>query len=147
MAKLVNNIDFNKNQALNLKLQHIAGSTTPDANKASDGMVYYNSTNNNVEVVSDGQVKTLAYVGQTTGGDTGQTTGGLKKFTQKVGDGTTTTFTLQHGLQGSDLLVGVREVATGEVVLSDVKIKNDTEVEVSFALAPTTEQYVVTIIG
>lgn len=64
MAKLVNNLDFNSNQALNLKLQHVAGSLTPTT--ADNGKFYYNSSTGNVEVVSNGTVKALSLGGSYT---------------------------------------------------------------------------------
>lgn len=69
-----------------------------------------------------------------------------RKKVQDIGDGTAKTFSIIHTL-GADVLVQIREKATGEVVLSQVFIKSNTEVEVSFNNTPTSNQYTVTIIG
>ena len=64
MAKFVNNLDFNGNQALNLKLQHVAGSIAATAD--NNGKMYYNSSTGNVEVVSNATVKALSLGGSYT---------------------------------------------------------------------------------
>lgn len=64
MAKFVNNLDFNGNQALNLKLQHVAGSIAATAD--NNGKMYYNSATGNVEVVSNATVKALSLGGSYT---------------------------------------------------------------------------------
>ena len=64
MAKFVNNLDFNGNQALNLKLQHVAGSIA--ATDDNNGKMYYNSSTGNVEVVSNATVKALSLGGSYT---------------------------------------------------------------------------------
>ena len=295
MAKFVNNLDFNGNQALNLKLQHVAGSIAATAD--NNGKMYYNSTTGNVEVVSNATVKALSLGGSytlptatatalggvmvpstsnlkvdTSGnidlqdgvaakvnsaiqgvkingtiqtpdgnqhvelGDVIVAVGGkipqtylpsyvddvievadktaldaltdqeqgkiyittdnntqyrwsgttwvelsksmdiatedeakagtddakmmtaakvktaienlspCKKFTADVGDGANTQFTIAHGLGNADLVVLLREVATGEVVLADIVV-DATNVQITFSTAPTASQYRLTVIG
>jgi len=69
------------------------------------------------------------------------------KKTQLIGDGTSTTINVTHSFDTLDVIVSVREVATGAVVLCDVSMPNALQVTLSFATAPTTGQYSVTIIG
>lgn len=295
MAKFVNNLDFNGNQALNLKLQHVAGSIAATAD--NNGKMYYNSTTGNVEVVSNATVKALSLGGSYTlpaatstalGGVIVPTTSNLKvdatgnidvqdaviakvnsaiqgvkvngtiqtpdgnqhielgdvvvavagkipqtylpsyvddvievadktalealtdqeqgkiyittdnntqyrwsgttwvelsksmdiatedeakagvddakmmtaakvktaienlspcrKFTADVGDAANTQFTIAHGLANADLIVMLREAATGEVVLADVVV-DATNVQLTFATAPSANQYKLVVIG
>jgi hypothetical protein len=295
MAKFVNNLDFNGNQALNLKLQHIAGSIAATAD--NNGKMYYNSSTGNVEVVSNATVKPLSLGGSytlpkatasslggvmvpstsklkvdTSGnidlqdtvaakvnsaiqgvkvngtiqtpdgnqhielGDVVVAVGGkipqtylpsyvddvievadktalealtdqeqgkiyittdnntqyrwsgttwielsksmdiatedeakagvddakmmtaakvktaienlspCRKFTADVGDGTTLQYTFAHGLGTADLVVLLREVATGEVVLADIVV-DATNVQITFSAVPTASQYRLTVIG
>ena len=295
MAKFVNNLDFNGNQALNLKLQHVAGSIAATAD--NNGKMYYNSTTGNVEVVSNATVKALSLGGSytlptatasvlggvmvpsssnlkvdTSGnidlqdgvaakvnsaiqgvkingtiqtpdgnqhvelGDVVVAVGGkipqtylpsyvddvievadktaldaltdqeqgkiyittdnntqyrwsgktwvelsksmdiattaeaqagtddakmmtpakvkeaitalspCRKFTADVGDGATLQYTFAHGLGTADLVVLLREVATGEVVLADIVV-DATNVQITFSAVPTASQYRLTVIG
>ena len=70
----------------------------------------------------------------------------VKKTVLKIGDGTNTDYTILHSRNSADLVVSVRDTATGEVVYTDVTIST-TNVVVSFGAAPTTDEYTVTIIG
>jgi hypothetical protein len=57
-----------------------------------------------------------------------------------------TSYTLTHGLATADLIVSVYEVSTGEVVYADV-VNTSTTTTVSFATAPTADQYRVVILA
>lgn len=72
-----------------------------------------------------------------------------RKFTQSIGNGALTTFNLTHGLGTQDLVVLVKAVAAPyDVVDPDIFINpGGTTVDLSFAVAPTTNQYRVTILG
>lgn len=70
----------------------------------------------------------------------------VQKTVLKIGDGTEKTYTIPHTRNSADLVVSVRDTATGEVVFTDVTISTS-NVVVSFAVAPTTDAYTVTIIG
>lgn len=67
------------------------------------------------------------------------------KVAQTIGDGTTTSFTITHSL-GADVVVTVRDAATGEVVLCGVTISNNA-VTVEFVSAPAADAYRVVVIG
>jgi len=57
-----------------------------------------------------------------------------------------TSYTLTHGLATADLIVSVYEVSTGEVVYADI-VNTSTTTTVSFATAPTADQYRVVILA
>ena len=57
-----------------------------------------------------------------------------------------TSYTLTHGLATADLVVSVYEVSTGEVVYADV-VNTSSTTTVSFATAPTANQYRVVILA
>ena len=73
------------------------------------------------------------------------TTGTVKKFTQTIGDGVATSFTVTHGL-GADVVAQPRLVSTNEVVDCDIVI-TATTVVFTFNVAPTAGMVKVTILG
>lgn len=70
----------------------------------------------------------------------------VSKFAASIGDGTTTSFTVTHGLGTRDVVVGVYATATpwGEVEC-DISHSSTTTLTVVFAVAPTTNQYRVVV--
>lgn len=89
-------------------------------------------------------------------GGTGQTTaaaalaalGGTTKFSDDVGDGAATAYVITHNLNSRDVVVSVRRSTTPwDVVLCDVEMTSVNTVTLRFAVAPTTDQYRVTIVG
>lgn len=68
-----------------------------------------------------------------------------RKFSKTL-SGSSTSYTLTHLLGTADLVVAVYEVATGEVVYADI-VNTSTTTTVSFATAPTSNQYRVTILA
>lgn len=89
-------------------------------------------------------------------GGTGQVTaaaaivalGGTRKYAASVGNGVLTTFAVNHALNTTDVIVGVKEVAGGlAVVYADVVITDADNVQVTFTVAPTTNQYRVIVMG
>lgn len=54
---------------------------------------------------------------------------------------------ISHSLNTQDVSVTIREVSTNEIVLADVVATNTGSVTVTFAEAPTSEQYRYIIIG
>lgn len=72
------------------------------------------------------------------------------KYAANIGNGASTSFTITnatHALGTSgDFIVQVREVATGDLIITDVNINSSTgAVIISFNVAPTTNQYRVVI--
>ena len=73
---------------------------------------------------------------------------GLDKVSASVGDGSTTTFTVTHNLNTRDVLVQVLRVASPyDVVIADVAAATANTVTVTFATAPTSNQYRVVVLG
>lgn len=67
------------------------------------------------------------------------------KYAANVGNNSATSFALSHGLSTLDVEVEIVEIATGETVYADVVRTSTSVVTVSFATAPTTNQYRVII--
>ena len=72
---------------------------------------------------------------------------GVGSFTQAVGDGSATTITVTHGLNTRNVVVSVKDSATYAEVLCDVSATSVNAVTLTFATAPTSGQYIVTVIG
>jgi hypothetical protein len=73
-------------------------------------------------------------------------------YSQNVGDGTTKTFTITHGLGTKDVSVTLRDSGTGEEIAVDNEWGDDEENEVVLtfdpdASAPTADQYRVTVLA
>lgn len=68
-----------------------------------------------------------------------------QKYAANVGNNSATSFALSHGLDSLDVEVEIFENATGETVYADVVRTSSSIVTVSFATAPTTNQYRVII--
>ena len=73
----------------------------------------------------------------------------VRAYTQIVGNGSATSFTIEHGLGTKDLTSIIRNVATGELSGSDafVTATTDDTATIAFPVAPTTGQYSVTLLG
>jgi len=70
----------------------------------------------------------------------------MRRFTQTIGDGAATSFTLTHSLGSQEVLVQVRDATTNMVVYPDVQIAASTVV-ITFATAPASNAYKVVILG
>jgi len=85
--------------------------------------------------------------------DTGRavTPSGLANFPIKktftIGDTSTTSFALTHSLGTKDVVVSVRSTTTDDQVIADVNCNSTSQVTISFAVAPGTNEYTVTVIG
>lgn len=69
-----------------------------------------------------------------------------RSFATNIGDGTNTTYTINHNLNSKDVVVDLYEISTGETVYADITRPTVNTAVVSFATAPTTNQYRVIII-
>lgn len=69
------------------------------------------------------------------------------KYAVSIGDGSTTAYTVTHGLGTLDVHVTIYNNSTGEVVEADVVNASTTTVTITFASAPATNAYRVTVIG
>jgi len=72
---------------------------------------------------------------------------GRKVVGPAIGDGTTTTFTITHTLNTTDVIVQVYSTSTGETVECDTVRASTTSVTVTFASAPAAGAYKVVLIG
>lgn len=70
-----------------------------------------------------------------------------KKYTANIGNGTATEFTVTHGLGTKDLALGIEEVATGEMVFTDVQKIDTNSIKLLFAQPPASNQYRLTVVG
>jgi hypothetical protein len=71
---------------------------------------------------------------------------GVRKLTGFVPNGNVNA-TIAHALNTQDVVVSIRDAVTNEIVLADVVATSTTSITVSFAEAPTLNQYRYTIIG
>lgn len=76
---------------------------------------------------------------------------GLVNFTQKktftIGDGVATAIVCTHNLNTKDVTVSVRDATTDAFVIVDIASDNVNSVTITFAVAPASNAYKVTIIG
>ncbi len=70
-----------------------------------------------------------------------------RKMSATIGDGTATTITVTHNLNTQDIVVSVRESSGNAGVLVDWVANGVNTAQLTFATAPTTGQYRVTIAG
>jgi len=70
-----------------------------------------------------------------------------KKYSISLGNGVATEFTVNHNLNTKDLAINIEEVATGETVLTDIQKVDVNNIKVLFAVAPTSNQFRVTVVG
>ena len=86
--------------------------------------------------------------GATTAGDAKTNLGFTTKFVDDIGNNSATSFTVSHGLASRDVQVYVYEKSSPwELVFPDVKHTSTSVVTLEFAVAPTSAQYRVVVIG
>lgn len=74
--------------------------------------------------------------------------GTVNKYSTSVGDGTNTSYTVTHSLSTRDVVINVYEVASPYTqVFPDITNTTTSAVTVTFATAPTTNQYRVVVLG
>jgi len=69
----------------------------------------------------------------------------VRKFSQTIGDGSSTSFNIDHNLNSLDALVQITRVSDGVNVLADITRSTVNRVIVAFAVAPSSNQYRVTV--
>lgn len=70
-----------------------------------------------------------------------------RKMSATIGDGTATTISVAHNLNTQDIVVSVRDASSNAGVLCDWVANGVNTAQLTFAVAPTTGQYRVTITG
>jgi hypothetical protein len=130
---------------------------------------------NSLSVSTNGVTIATTYVGQTSittlgtittgtwngtaiavaNGGTGATTaagaranlGATTKFAASIGNGSSTSIAVTHNLGTTDVLVQVKDTSTLNIVFPDITITDANNVTITFATAPATNAYRVTVIG
>lgn len=70
------------------------------------------------------------------------------KYASTIGNGSATSFTVTHNLGSQDITVTIREAAAPfAIVYADIEVTNASSIKVSFAAAPSSNQYRVVVIG
>ena len=70
------------------------------------------------------------------------------KYSQSIGDGSATSIVVTHNLNTRDVVITLRETASPySQVITDVEFTSVNTITLKFAVAPTSDQYTVTIIG
>lgn len=71
-----------------------------------------------------------------------------RKAGANIGNGSATSFNINHGLNTTDYAVFIKETGSGkQQVLADISEVDANNITVTFAVAPTTNQYRITVIG
>lgn len=74
---------------------------------------------------------------------------GVEKYAETiVGDNTTTTFTINHGLGTSDATIAIRDLVTGDDVFTDTAVVDNNSITLTFSMAPaSSKNYRVIVMG
>lgn len=70
-----------------------------------------------------------------------------RKYAQNIGDGSATTFTVTHNLATRDITVGLQNTTSYELVDADIVATTANAVTVTFAAAPASGAYRITVHG
>lgn len=70
-----------------------------------------------------------------------------RKFSATIGDGATTAIVVTHSLGTQDIIAAIRDATTNAMIDGDWSATSTTTATFTFAVAPTTNQYRVTILG
>jgi hypothetical protein len=69
----------------------------------------------------------------------------VRKFSQDIGDGSTTALAVTHSLGTQDIITTCRDKTSNAMVLPDIVSTSTTVATFTFAVAPTAAQYRVTV--
>lgn len=69
------------------------------------------------------------------------------KYATTIGNGTASDFVITHNLGTDDVVIGIKEIATKEMWITDVEYTSINSITVRFGFKPTTGQFRVTVIG
>jgi hypothetical protein len=70
-----------------------------------------------------------------------------RKVTKTIGDAVATSFTIQHGFGTREVMIQVYDAATYDTVIADTVRTDTNNVTVAFSVAPSSNAYVVVVIG
>ena len=120
-------------------------------------------TNNANDITLSVNQAALSFLSMTNSGILGLTQGGtgaanaagaktnlgfLTKFTETIGDGSTTAFTINHNLGTTAILFpSLIEISTGNVELANFVVVDANNMTVTFSTPPTLNQFSITIAG
>ena len=71
----------------------------------------------------------------------------MTRYATTFGDGSAVDYTITHSLGTQDVHVSVYEVSSTIMVIPDMEVTGSNTVTLRFAVAPTTNQYRVVVIG
>ena len=69
------------------------------------------------------------------------------KYVVNIGNTIATEININHNLGTKDLTIGIEEIATGEMVFTDIVKVDTNNISLLFAVAPSSNQFRVTVIG
>lgn len=70
-----------------------------------------------------------------------------RKYSATIGNGSLTTIPLTHNLNTTDIAITIKEVASNTIVYTDIQIVDANRINLLFAVAPTSNQFRVTVMG
>lgn len=73
--------------------------------------------------------------------------GYARTFNARVGTGTDSLFVITHPLNSKNVVISIRNEASGELVETQIYILSTTQIQLQFNSNPTVDQYTVSIIG
>ena len=79
--------------------------------------------------------------------ENGNVTTVARKFVKAIGDGTATSYTVNHGMGTKDVIVQLSDATTFEVVMANITITDENNIAINFAQAPAANAYRVIIIA
>ena len=77
----------------------------------------------------------------------GNVTTVARKFVKAIGDGTATSYTVNHNMGTKDVIVQISDATTFEVVMANIAITDENNIAINFAQAPAANAYRVIIIA
>lgn len=80
-------------------------------------------------------------------GEDGKVTTVAHKFVRAIGDGTATSYTINHNMNTKDVIVQVSDAVTYEVVYANIAVTDENNITLNFATAPAANAYRVIVIA
>ena len=74
----------------------------------------------------------------------------LKRFTASIGDGSTTTFSITHGLSTLNVIIQIRMTSSPYTFITSgttISLTDSNTASITFSSAPTSNQYTIIVIG